>query len=119
MQEMTLATLIAVFQEMFGPVLFWALVATVVVITALYVYVLVRDRSLSMRRFLLAQLSMPIGAVAAVAFVEVVTDSHLRDIGGAIDIIVLLGVALLGALGFAVLVYTAQSLVRGQLQNAR
>jgi hypothetical protein len=118
MQEMTLATLIAVFQEVFGPVLFWALVATVAVITAPYVYVLIRDPSLSMRRFLRAQLSMPIGAVAAVVFVEVVTDSHLRDIGGAIDVIVLLGVALLGAFGFAALVYTTQSLVRRQPQNA-
>src|SRR5690606_22183432 len=112
MKELTLETLIAVFEEMFGGGLFWALVATAVIVTALYLYVLVRDRSLSMRKFLMAQLSMPIGAVAAVLFVQAVTDSHFRDIGGPIDMIVLLGVALLGAGGLAILIYTAQSLVR-------
>jgi Predicted membrane-associated, metal-dependent hydrolase len=112
MQAMTFETMLAVFQEMFGPALFWALVLAAVVITLLYLYVLVRDRSLSMRKFLLAQLSMPIGAIAAVLFVQAITDSGLRDIGGPIDVIVLLGVALLGAVGLAILVYTAQSLVR-------
>lgn len=112
MQDMTLETMLAVFQEMFGPVLFWSLVLAAVVITFLYLYVLVRDRSLSMRKFLMAQLSMPIGAMAAVLFVQAVTDSHFRDIGGPVDMIVLLGVAVLGAVGLAILVYTAQSLVR-------
>lgn len=112
MQDMTFETMLAVFQEMFGPALFWALVLAAVIITLLYLYVLVRDRSLSMRKFLLAQLSMPLGAIAAVLFVQAITDSGLRDIGGPIDVVVLLGVALLGAIGLAILVYTAQSLVR-------
>lgn len=34
--------------------------------------------------------------------------------GGPVDIIVLLGVAVLGAIGAAILVYTAQSLIRGE-----
>jgi hypothetical protein len=34
--------------------------------------------------------------------------------GGPIDAIVLLGVAVLGAIGLAILVYTVQSLVRGR-----
>jgi hypothetical protein len=65
---------------------------------------------MSMRKFLLAQLAMPFGAVAAVVFVQSVTNSHLRDIGGPVDVIVLLGVAAMGAVGAAILVYTAQSL---------
>ena len=112
MKELTLSTLIAVFEEMFGRGLFWALVAAAVAITALYVFVLIRDRSLSMRKFLWAQLSMPIGAIAAVLFVQGITSSGFKDIGGPIDVIVLLGVAVLGAVGLAVLVYTAQSLSR-------
>jgi hypothetical protein len=112
MKELTFGTLIAVFEEMFGRGLFWALVAAAVVITLAYLYVLIRDRSMSMRKFLLAQLSMPVGAVAAVVFVQAITDSHLRDIGGPIDVIVLLGVAVLGAVGIAILVYTVQSLLR-------
>ncbi|MDP3524389.1 MAG: DUF5368 domain-containing protein [Hoeflea sp.] len=112
MKELTFTTLIAVFEEIFGPGLFWAMVVAAVLVTAAYLYVLVRDRSMSMRKFLLAQLSMPFGAVAAVLFVQAMTSSGFRDIGGPIDLIVLLGVAVLGAVGLAVLVYTLQSLTR-------
>ena len=110
MKELTLSTLIAVFEEMFGRGLFWALVAAALVITALYVFVLIRDRSLSMRKFLWAQLSMPIGAIAAVLFVQGITSSGFKDIGGPIDVIVLLGVAAGGAVGMAICIYTVQSL---------
>jgi len=113
MKELTLGTLIAVFEEIFGPFLFWAMVAVAVVVTLAYLYVLIRDRSMSMRKFLLAQLSMPFGAVAAVWFVMVMTHSSLSDMGGPIDVIVLLGIAAVGAVGTAILVYTLQSLVRG------
>jgi drug/metabolite transporter (DMT)-like permease len=112
MKDLTFGMMIAVFEEMFGRGLFWAMVAAAAVVTALYLYVLVRDRHVSWRKFLWAQLSMPVGAVGAVAFLMAVTDSHLRDIGGPVDVIVLLGVAAVGAVGLAVLVYTAQSLIR-------
>ncbi len=111
MKDLTLDTLLAVFEEIFGRWLFWAMVAAAVLVTAAYLYVLVRDRSISMRKFLLAQLSMPIGAIAAVLFVQVMTSSELRDLGGPVDWIVLLGVASIGAAGIAILVYTVQSLV--------
>jgi glucan phosphoethanolaminetransferase (alkaline phosphatase superfamily) len=111
MQELTLGTLIAVFEEVFGPALFWIMVAVAGIITLGYIYVLVRDRSVSWRKFLLAQLSMPVGAVAAVWFVMVMTRSQLSDIGGPIDVIVFLGVAAMGAVGAAVLVYTLESLL--------
>jgi uncharacterized membrane protein YhaH (DUF805 family) len=114
MKELTFETLIAVFEEIFGRGLFWTMVVVAVLVTVAYLYVLIRDRSMSMRKFLLAQLSMPFGAVAAVVFVQVMTSSHFRDIGGPIDVIVLLGVAALGAVGTAILVYTAQSLVRSK-----
>ncbi|SIR09607.1 hypothetical protein SAMN05880561_10918 [Rhizobium sp. RU33A] len=110
MKELTFETLIAVFEEIFSPGLFWGMVAAAIVVTLAYLYVLIRDRSMSMRKFLLAQLAMPFGAVAAVVFVQSVTNSHLRDIGGPVDVIVLLGVAAMGAVGAAILVYTAQSL---------
>ena len=114
MEEFSLMTLLAVFEEMFGRGLFWAMVAVAVIVTLGYAYVLVRDRAMSMRKFLLAQLSMPIGGVAAVAFVMMMTNSGFADIGGPIDWIVLLGVFVAGAVGFAILVYVIQSLVRGK-----
>jgi uncharacterized membrane protein YhaH (DUF805 family) len=114
MKELTLETLLAVFEEMFGRGLFWLMVVAAVLITLAYVYVLVRDRAMSMRKFLLAQLSMPFGALAAVLFVQWITNSGLRDIGGPVDVIVLLGVAAAGAVGIAILVYTAQALTQGK-----
>ena len=112
MKELTLETLLAVFEEIFGRGLFWAMVVAAVVVTLAYLYVLIRDRAMSMRKFLWAQVSMPFGAVAAVLFVQAMTHSHFRDIGGPVDVIVLLGVAAMGAVGAAILVYTAQSLFR-------
>jgi hypothetical protein len=114
MKELTFQTLIAVLEEIFGRGLFWAMVVAAIVVTALYLYVLVRDRAISMRKFLWAQLSMPVGAIAAVIFVQAMTSSGFGDIGGPIDVIVLLAVAALGAVGAAILVYTAQALFLGR-----
>ncbi|MFN3970151.1 MAG: DUF5368 domain-containing protein [Gemmobacter sp.] len=111
MKELTFGTLIAVFEVIFGGGLFWAMVAASVLVTLACAHVLVRDRSMSMRKFLLAQLSMPFGAIAAVGFVQVMTRSHLRDIGGPVDVIVLLGAGVMGAVGAAILVYAVQSIL--------
>ncbi len=111
MKDLTLDMLIAVWEEMFGFSLFWFMVAAAAVITALYLYVLVRDRKVSWRKFLLAQIAMPFGAIAAVGLVWWITSTGAADIGGPIDLIVLLGVAVAGAIGAAILVYTAQSLL--------
>lgn len=111
MKDLTLGMLIAVWEEMFGAALFWTMVAAAVIITVLYLYVLIRDRQVSWRKFLLAQFSMPVGAIAAVLFVQAITHSGFRDIGGPVDVIVLLGVAGVGAVGLAILVYTVQSLI--------
>jgi Zn-dependent protease with chaperone function len=110
MEELTLRTMIAVFEEIFGAFLFWAMVAAAVVVTLAYLYVLIRDRRVGMRKFLIAQLFMPVGAVAAVWFVMAMTDSALSDIGGPVDVIVLLGIAGMGAVGIAILVYTVEAL---------
>jgi len=112
MEELSFSTLIAVFEEMFGRGLFWVLAAVAAVITALYAYVLVRDRAVSMRKFLMAQLAMPFGAVSAVAFMLQITNSRLSDLGGPVDWLVVLGIAAAGAVGFAILVYVVQSLAR-------
>jgi len=111
MKELTLGTLIAVFEEIFGRGLFWAMVIVAAVITLAYFYVLIRDREVSWKKFLWAQLSMPFGAIAAVLFVQFMTNSGFSDIGAPIDVIVLLMVAVAGAIGGAIFVYTVDSLV--------
>ena len=109
MNDLTLETLIAVFEEIFGRGLFWAMVAAAVVVTLAYLYVLIRDRAVSWKKFLLAQIAMPFGAVAAVLFVQRMTHSRFADLGGPIDWLVLLGVAAAGAVGLAILVYTLEA----------
>lgn len=117
MEQLTFETMIAVFEEIFGRGLFWVMVIAAVIVTLAYIFVLVRDRSMSMRKFLLAQISMPFGAIAAVVFVQAMTHSHMRDIGGPIDVIVLFSVAAMGAVGTAILVYTVQSLFRSSKEG--
>jgi uncharacterized membrane protein YfcA len=112
MKDLTFETLIAVFEEIFGRGLFWSMVAIAVVVTLGYLYVLVRDRAVSWRKFLIAQLSMPLGAIAAVWFVLAMTNSHLADLGGPVDLIVFLGIAAGGAIGAAIFVYTVHSMIR-------
>jgi drug/metabolite transporter (DMT)-like permease len=110
MQEMTLDTILAVFEEMFGPALFWALVAVAALITLAFVYVLIRDRNLESRRFLRAELAAPVGAIAAILFVQWITNSGFRDVGGPIDWVVLLLIGVAGAGGLMILVYTGLAL---------
>jgi hypothetical protein len=114
MKDLTFGTLIAVFEEIFGRGLFWAMVGVATLVTLGWLYVLIRDRSLGMRQFLIAQLFMPVGAVLAVWFVMVMTKSHLSDIGGPVDLIVFLGIAAMGAVGAAILVYTIAGLLFGR-----
>jgi len=111
MEELTFETMVAVFEEMFGPVLFWAMVVVAVAITLGWIYVLIRDRALGMRQFLVAQLFMPVGAILAVWFVMAMTSSKLSDIGGPVDMIILLAIALMGAVGAAILVYVIERLL--------
>ena len=111
MKDLTFETLIAVFEEIFGRGLFWTMVAAAVLVSLLYLFVLIRDRAVSWKKFLIAQLSMPVGAVLAVWFVMAVTKSRLSDLGGPVDLIVFLGIAVAGAIGMAILVYTLEALL--------
>ncbi len=119
MQDLTLSTPFAVFEEMFGAALFWGMVLAAVIVAAVWLFVLIRDKSVSWRKFLLAQLSMPLGATVAVVFVLAMTHSGFADLGGPIDVIVMLGVAAFGAVGMAVLVYTLESLVGSRRTSDR
>lgn len=111
MKELTFETMLAVFQEVFGAGLFWAMVVVAGLITLGYIFVLFRDRAVSWKKFLLAQLAMPVGAILAVWFVWFMTNSGPADIGGPVDLIVLALIAVVGAIGAAILVYTLESLL--------
>lgn len=110
MKDLTIGTLLAVFEEMYGVWLWWLLVIIAVGITLVFFYIMIRDRRFKPKDFLWAQLASPFGAIAAVWFVQWITSSSFSDIGGPIDVIVLLGVAAIGASGTVIWAYVAQSL---------
>ncbi len=95
MKQLDLATLLAVFQEMFGLAL-WPLIGLAAAVTLAFVFVLLRDRGLRPRRLLWAEGAGLLGGLAAPAVMLVITGSHLGDIGGPIDWIVVAGIILAG-----------------------
>ena len=105
MEELTLSTMIAVFEELFGKAVFWSLVGVTVLGAVLFLFVVVRDRGILARRFARAELAAPVGGVLAVAFVWFMTNSGLADVGGPIDVMLLIGVFLAGAGGVTVIGY--------------
>ena len=113
MKDLTFETLIAVFEEIFGFGLFWAMVVAAALVTVAFVYVLIRDRNLESRRLVRAELLAPVGAIAAIWFVQAMTSSGFRDIGGPIDVIVLIGIGVAGGVGLTILSYVAQALAGG------
>lgn len=110
MQTFSFLTLLAVFEEMYGRGLFWTMVALSALFGLLFLYLVIRDRGLISRHFVRAQLLSPVGAVLAIAFVQWITNSHLYHIGGAIDVVVLIGIAAVGAAGMTMVAYVAQAL---------
>ncbi|WP_349357915.1 DUF5368 domain-containing protein [Stappia sp.] len=107
MKDLTFSTILAVFEEIFGPLLFWGLVVAAVAITIAFVYVVVREHRLEGSRLLRAELMAPVGAIAAILFVQWITSSGFSDIGGPIDVIVLIAIGVTGAIGLTILAYVA------------
>jgi hypothetical protein len=105
MKELKLQTLLAVFEEMFGTGLFWAMVGVAAIALLAILFVMIRDRGLLARRLVRAELLAPVGGVAAVAFVLAMTNSRPGDVGGPIDWLAVLGVFVAGAGGAVVLTY--------------
>jgi hypothetical protein len=111
MKELTLETLIAVFEEVFGRALFWGMVVVAVLILTAFVYVIVRDRGVKAGQLLRAELWGPAGAILAILFVQFVTQSGFSDIGGPIDVIILIAIGVAGAVGLTILAYTVQAFI--------
>ncbi len=110
MKELTFSTLLAVFEEVFGPTLFWALVALAVLGLIAFLYVLFREKTLASGRFLRSEIVGVIGGFAAIWFVQTMTSSGYGDIGGPIDLIILALIWIAGAVGTVMVAYTIQGL---------
>ena len=108
MKDLTFGTLIAVFEEIFGFGLFWTMVVVAALFLVLLVYLVIRERRVESGRLVRAELWAPIGAIAAILFVQWVTSSGFSDIGGPIDVIVLILIGAAGAIGLTMVAYVIQ-----------
>lgn len=116
MKELEIGTLVAVFVEMLGPVLFWLLVAAALVVTLAFVRVLVRDRGMDSRRLVRAQVVGLLGGIVAVLFMQWLTNSGFGDIGGPVDLLLVALIFAGGAIGAMLLAYTLQAVIGGEPQ---
>jgi len=112
MKELTFSTLIAVFEEIFGAGLFWTMVALAALGSVAFVYMLIRDRGLRALPFVRAEVVGLVGGLLAVLFVQFMTNSGFGDIGGPIDLITVLLIWLMGAIGTVMVAYVVQGLFR-------
>jgi hypothetical protein len=115
MKALDLATFVAVFQEMLG-LWFWVIVAGAVLGAVLFAWVIATRRSFDTLWLARAEIAGPIGGFAAVGFALLVTQSHIADIGGPVDWVLLAVIWTLGAIGTVIFGYVAQGLMARRSQ---
>lgn len=110
MKEMTLSTLISVFQEMMG-FWFWVLVAASIFGLVAVVVVALRERRIDLARFIGSELIGFLGSLFAVWLALFVTKSSLGDVGGPVDVMLMALIFVLGWFGGFVFGYIALGLL--------
>ena len=106
MKELDPFTLLAVFQEMLGALL-WPLLLVVVLGAAAFLLLLAREREINARRLVRSQAVGLIGGLASLWLMAAVSSSGFTDAGGPADWVLIALVFLLGTIGTAIVVYTA------------
>ncbi|UJF23816.1 DUF5368 domain-containing protein [Suttonella sp. R2A3] len=105
MKSLDFASLLAVFQEMFGA-WFWPMLVAIVLITVLFLVLLIKERRIHSRRLMWAQLLGIPGGILALVIMATVSSSGYTDAGGPIDWIIIALVFALGFIGTAIIYYT-------------
>ncbi|MFA5664725.1 DUF5368 domain-containing protein [Castellaniella sp.] len=105
MNELDPLVLLAVFQEMLGPLL-WVLLAVIIIGTLAFLTLLLRERRLVAHRLMWSQAAGILGGALALVLMAYVSSSGFADAGGPIDWLLIALVFFLGLVGTAVLVYT-------------
>lgn len=110
MSEFDVTVFWSVFAEMLG---FWlyVILAVAAVTTVLFVRALLREQGLDARRFVKSQALGLAGGLAALAFMWWITSSSIRDVGGPVDGLLVLGIYLLGRAGATMLFYAVSGLL--------
>lgn len=94
----------AVFQEMLGPWLY-AILALAAAGLLLFALAVRRDGGLLSRRLVAAEAVGVLGGFAAIVFMWWITNSSVRDVGGPIDVILILAIWTGGFVGWTILAY--------------
>lgn len=106
MKELDPRVMLAIMQEMLGPLL-WLLVGVAIVGLVAFIALLLRERRLDARRVVVSQLVGLFGGALALVLMARVSSSGFTDAGGPIDWILIALVFGAGLLGTAILAYTA------------
>ncbi len=105
MKELDPLILLAVFQEMMGPLL-WILLAIIVGGTIAFFALLAKEGGIVARRMISAQAAGILGGILALVLMVMVSSSGFTDAGGPADWFLIALVFGLGFIGAAILVYT-------------
>src|SRR5690554_5579341 len=105
MKELDPLILLAVFQEMLGPLL-WLLLAVVVIGTVAFFGLLLRERKILSRRLMWSQAVGLFGGVMSLVIMAKVSASGYSDAVGPADWILIAAVFTGGAVGTTVIAYT-------------
>jgi len=105
MKNIDALVLIAVFQEMLGPLL-WLLLVTIALGSILFIALLFHERGLQPHRAIQSQAFGLLGGLAALGIMIYVSSSGFPDAGGPIDWLLIAVVFGVGLAGSAVLFYT-------------
>ncbi|MCL4745211.1 MAG: DUF5368 family protein [Burkholderiaceae bacterium] len=105
MKDLDPLILLAVFQEMLGPLL-WLLLAVVVLGLLAFVALLIREKELVSRRLVRSEAAGLLGGALALILMAKVSSSGFTDAAGPIDWFLIALVFGLGLVGSTILVYT-------------
>ena len=118
MKELDPLILLAVFQEMLGPLL-WLLLAVVVLGLLAFVVLLIRERGLVSRRLVRSEALGVIGGGLALVLMAQVSSSGFTDAGGPADWFLIALVFGLGLVGSTMLFYTVSGWWSRRISPAR
>lgn len=111
MKDLDPFVLLAVFQEMLGPLL-WVILALTLFGSLSFLFLLIKEKGLVHRRFVRAQAVGIVGGFLALYIMAKVTMSGFTDSGGPIDWLLICGIWGGGFIGLTVLAYVIQGLRR-------
>ncbi len=105
MKELDFLSIISVFQEMLGPLL-WILLAIIIFGTSAFIALLLFERKVESNRMVRSQAGGILGGILALIIMAKVSSSGFTDAGGPADWFLIALVFGLGFIGATIILYT-------------